>query len=175
MALGNLLSSIKLGELEIANRTAMAPMAMGEAFYVPDEKWSKRVIRYFEERAIGGIGLLNTGFVRATDGLASQPIIGIYNDGFIDSHTKLVERVHKYDSKIFIQLGLQGGKWISEAPSAVYSPNYPQKPRELTTGEMDGLVRSFIDAAGRSVKAGYDGVEIHGGHTYFIGAILCKF
>lgn len=172
MALDNLLSSIKLGELEIANRAAMAPMAMGEAFYVPDEKWSKRVIRYFEERAIGGIGLLNTGFVRATDGLASQPIIGIYNDRFIDSHAKLVERVHKYGSKIFIQLGLQGGKWISEAPSAVYSPNYPQKPRELTTGEMDGLVRSIIDATGRSVKAGYDGVEIHGGHTYFIGAMM---
>ncbi len=172
MVLDNLLSSIKLGGLEIANRTAMAPMAMGEAFYVPDEKWSKRVIRYFEERAIGGIGLLNTGFVRATDGLASQPIIGIYNDGFIDSHIKLVERVHKYDSKIFIQLGLQGGKWISEAPSSVYSPNYPQKPRELTTGEIEGLVRSFIDATGRSLKAGYDGVEIHGGHTYFIGAMM---
>jgi len=172
MALDSLLSSIKLGELEIANRVAMAPMAMGEAFYVPDEKWSKRVIRYFEERAIGGIGLLNTGFVRATDGLASQPIIGIYNDGFINSHAKLVERVHKYGSKIFIQLGLQGGKWVSEAPSSVYSPNYPEKPRELTTGEMDGLVRSIIDATGRSVKAGYDGVEIHGGHTYFIGAMM---
>ena len=91
MTLDNLLSSIKLGDLEIANRIAMAPMAMGEAFYVPDEKWSKRVIKYLEERAIGGIGLLNTGFVRVTDKLASQPIIGIYNDGFIDSHTCTVQ------------------------------------------------------------------------------------
>lgn len=150
----------------------MAPMAMGEAFYIPEETWSKRVLRYFEERAAGGIGLINTGFVRVTDGLASQPIIGIYNDNLIKSHAELVRRVHRHDSKIFIQLGLQGGKWGSEVPSSMYSPNYPFKTRELTTGEIESLVESFIDAAGRSIEAGYDGIEIHGGHTYFIGAMM---
>ncbi len=150
----------------------MAPMAMGEAFYIPEETWSKRVMRYFEERAAGGLGLLNTGFVRVTGGLASQPIIGMYSDRFIPSHAELVKRVHRHNAKIFIQLGLQGGKWGSEVPSTIYSPNYPIKTRELTTGEMDGLIESFLDAAGRSIEAGYDGIEVHGGHTYFIGATM---
>ncbi|MFC1539822.1 FAD-dependent oxidoreductase, partial [Candidatus Latescibacterota bacterium] len=41
-----------------------------------------------------------------------------------------------------------------------------------TTGEADGLVRDFIDAAGYAREAGYDGVEIHGGHTYLVGAFM---
>ncbi|MCL4377767.1 MAG: FAD-dependent oxidoreductase, partial [Actinobacteria bacterium] len=46
------------------------------------------------------------------------------------------------------------------------------KPRALTTDELDMLVGCFIDAAGRGMQAGYDGVEIHGGHLYLIGALI---
>jgi len=172
MALDNLLSPIKLGDLEILNRVAMAPMGMGEPLYSPDETWPKRVIRYYEERAIGGAGLIITGFNRVHEKLACVPNVGIYDDRFIPSHTELVEKIHKYGSKIIHQIALMGGKFGREGPSSIYSLNYFERPRELTTEEIDGLVQSFIDAAGRGIKAGYDGVEVHGGHTYFIGAMM---
>jgi len=34
------------------------------------------------------------------------------------------------------------------------------------------LVQCFIDAARRGVEAGYDGVEVHGAHSYLIGQMV---
>ncbi|HDY89023.1 MAG TPA: hypothetical protein ENH82_13035, partial [bacterium] len=131
-----------------------------------------RSIRYYEERAIGGMGLIITQFTRVNGKIASVPIVGIYDDRFIPSHEELVERVHKHGTKIFLQIALSGGKLGTEAPSSIYSLNYVVKPRELTTEELDSLVEDFIKAAGRAVEAGYDGVEVHGAHSYLIGQMM---
>ncbi|MCE5250909.1 NAD(P)/FAD-dependent oxidoreductase [bacterium] len=170
MAFPHLFSPIKLGKIEVPNRTAVAPMGVG--LYSCDETWPYRHARYYEERAIGGIGLVITSFVRVHGKLASVPLNGIYDDHFIPSHKKLVDRIHKYDTKIICQIALSGGKISSDAPTSMYSPNYYVKPRELSTGELDELVQSFIDAAGRALEAGYDGVEVHGAHTYLIGQMM---
>lgn len=170
MAYNHLLSPIKLGPVEIPNRVALAPM--GVNLFSPDETWPKRQIRYFEERAIGGVGLIITSFVRVHGSLASFPITGMYDDRFIPSHKKLVDRIHKYDTKIFLQIALSGGKISTDAPTAMYNINYYVKPHELTTDELDELVEAYIKAAGRAVKAGYDGVEVHGAHTYLVGQMV---
>jgi len=170
MALQHLFAPIRLGNIEVSNRCAMAPM--GGGLYSVDETWPMRSIRYYEERAIGGLGLIITQFTRVNDKLASVPIVGMYDDRFIPSHKELVERVHKHGTKIILQIALSGGKFSSEAPSSIYSPNYVVKPRELTAEELDGLVEDFIKAAGRAIKAGYDGVEVHGAHSYLIGQMM---
>ena len=69
MVLEKLLSPIKIGKTEIANRVALAPM--GVSVYSPDDSWPKRTIRYFEERAIGGTGLIITSFTRVHNKLAT--------------------------------------------------------------------------------------------------------
>ncbi|MFC1650894.1 FAD-dependent oxidoreductase [Candidatus Latescibacterota bacterium] len=166
----NLFSPIHLGTVEINNRTVMAPINNG--LLSTDETWPMRTIRYYEERAIGEIGLIITGAVRVNGVLAGIPKVGIFNESFIPAHKKLVDRIHKYDTKIFCQLTLNGGKVGKDAPSSIYNPAYPVRPRELTTDEADGLVGDFIDAAGYARAAGYDGVEIHGGHTYLVGAFM---
>ncbi|MFC1607874.1 FAD-dependent oxidoreductase [Candidatus Latescibacterota bacterium] len=166
----NLFSPIKLDTLEIPNRTVLAPM--GTRIYSNDETWPKRTIRYFEERARGETGLLITNFVRVHDSLASFPIQGIYDDRFIPTHAEMAERIHRYDSKIFLQIALSGGRRSNDAPSAIYNDCYLVKPRELTTDELDELVESFITAAGRAREAGYDGVELHGAHSYLVGQMV---
>ena len=117
MALQNLFSPIKLGKVEIKNRCAMAPM--GGGLYSVDETWPMRSIRYYEERAIGGMGLIITQFTRVNGKIASVPIVGIYDDRFIPSHEELVKRVHKHGTKIFLQIALSGGKLGTEAPSSI--------------------------------------------------------
>ncbi|MCE5252464.1 NAD(P)/FAD-dependent oxidoreductase [bacterium] len=169
MSYPNLFSPIKLGSVEMPNRTVMAPINNG--LLSTDETWPFQTIRYYEERAIGGIGLIITGAVRVST-LAGIPKVGIFHERFIPSHKKLVDRIHKYDTKIFCQLTLNGGKVGKEAPSAIYNPAYPCRPPELTTEQLDGLVEDFIRAAGYAREAGYDGVEIHGGHTYFVGQMM---
>jgi 2,4-dienoyl-CoA reductase-like NADH-dependent reductase (Old Yellow Enzyme family)/thioredoxin reductase len=170
MAFPHLFSPIRIGGVEIKNRCVMAPMGVG--FYSFDETWPKSEIRYFEERAAGGLGLIITPFVRVHGSLASVHNIGMYDDKFIPSHEEFVRRVHSQGAKTYMQIALTGGKLGCDAPSAVYSENYVVKPRELTTGELDMLVESFISAAGRARKAGYDGVELHGAHTYLVGAMM---
>lgn len=165
----HLFTPIKLGTLEIPNRIVMAPINNG--LLSTDETWPLITIRYYEERAVGETGLIITGAVRVST-LAGIPKVGIFNESFIPSHKKLVDRIHKYDTKIFCQLTLNGGKVGKEAPSAIYNPAYPCKPPELTTEQLDGLVEDFIRAAGYAREAGYDGVEVHGGHTYFVGAMM---
>jgi 2-enoate reductase len=170
MSFSHLFSPIKLGRVEIPNRIAMAPMGVGLSS--PDETWPLREIRYFEERAIGGTGLIITPFTRVHGSLASIQLVGIYNDRFIPSHKKFVERIHRYDTKIFLQIALSGGQLSHDAPTSMYSNLYPVKPRELTADELDELSASFVSAAGRAIEAGYDGVEVHGAHSYLIGQMM---
>lgn len=170
MAFPHLFTPIKLGSVDIKNRCVMAPMGVG--FYSPDETWPKSEIRYFEERADGGMGMILTPFVRVHGNLASIPVIGMYDDKFIPTHEEFVKRVHKHGAKTFMQIALTGGKLGSDGPSAIYSENYVVKPRALTTAELEMLVEAFIKAAGRARKAGYDGVELHGAHTYLVGAMM---
>ena len=175
MTLKNLFSPIRIGNAEILNRCVMAPMNLGAPMYSEDDKWPKKTIRYYEERAIGGMGLIITQFIRVYDKLACYPIVGLYDDSLIESHAKLVERVHRHGTKIFHQAALMGGKVHTghgEGVSSIYSPVHVYKPRELTTDELDMLEGKFIDAARRGMQAGYDGVEIHGAHLYLIGALI---
>jgi 2,4-dienoyl-CoA reductase-like NADH-dependent reductase (Old Yellow Enzyme family)/thioredoxin reductase len=104
--------------------------------------------------------------------LCGFPKVGVYHERFIPSHRKLVETVHRHGAAIFCQLQLNGGKVGKEAPTAIYNPAYPCMPPELTTDQADELVESFIRAAGFAREAGYDGVEVHGGHTYLIGQFM---
>lgn len=165
----HLFQPIHLGPLTIPNRVALAPMDLG--FKTVDETWPERFIRYVEERCRGEVGLIITHFTRATL-LASSPIVGSYDDRFIDSHKRLTEVVHRYDSKIFLQIAAQGGKGGGAAPSAIESPNYPEIPRELTIEEIEHIIQDFARAAARARLAGYDGVELHGAHTYLVGAFV---
>jgi 2,4-dienoyl-CoA reductase-like NADH-dependent reductase (Old Yellow Enzyme family)/thioredoxin reductase len=170
MSFSHLFSPIRLGSLEVRNRTVMAPINNG--LLSVDETWPLRTIRYYEERAKGGIGLIVTGACRVHGVLGGLPKVGIYHERFIPSHKKLVEAAHRHGAAIFCQLQINGGKVGKEAPSAIYSPAYPCMPPELTTAQADELVESYIRAAGIAREAGYDGVEVHGGHTYLIGQFV---
>ena len=173
MELKSLFSPLKLGNVEIPNRVVLAPM--GTSLYSPDDKWPRRSIRYFEERAAGGTGLILTSFTRVHNKLATgnAPLVGLFDDYLIESHAELVKKVHAHGTKIFVQLSLFGCKFGgTEAPSAIYSLNYNVKPRALTTDELDYLVECFMKAGVRAREAGYDGVEVHGGYDYLIGQMV---
>jgi 2,4-dienoyl-CoA reductase-like NADH-dependent reductase (Old Yellow Enzyme family) len=60
MSFEKLFSPIKVGNIEIPNRTVMAPMNLGKPMYLADDTWPRKTIRYYEERAIGDIGLIIT-------------------------------------------------------------------------------------------------------------------
>lgn len=142
--------------------------------YVLDE-----YIAFMEERAKGGTGLLMTGVTRILSEVGMRPgSMGIYDDKLIPGLRKLTDAVHKHDSKIFMQLHHSGTRTSEEtravipsAPSAIVHFRTGVVPRALTLLEIQHLIEAFGQGARRARDAGFDGVEVHGGHGY----LICQF
>ncbi len=177
----NLLKSPKkINNLEIKNRVVMTAMGAGLANL--DGTPSDKMIQYYEERAKGGVGLIVTEITRVNDetgvGLPAQ--LSVSNDNVIPKLTKLAEAVHKWGSKIFVQLHHPGRQTYSQligdkpvvAPSAIPCGICKQETRALENAEIKELVQQHIEGAKRAKQAGIDGVELHGAHGYLIAQFL---
>ena len=176
-----LFESIKIGNVEIKNRIAMAPMA-NIGLITPDGCFTKRAVDYYVERAKGGTGLIITGAVKVENEIEklkmpSFPCITTNPTHFIQTASELTERVHAYGAKIFIQitlgLGRSGAPGFLDgqpvAPSAI--PNYWDPTitcRELTTEEVETMVKRFGEAALIAKESGFDGIEIHAVHEGYL-------
>lgn len=168
-------------EMELRNKIVMP--AMVSNFALKDGQVSDRLIAYYEARAKGGVGLI---IVEATyvhpSGKGFRCGVGIYKDELVPGLKRLVDAVHRNGAKIAIQLYHAGRQTSAKvtgrpvlAPSVVtFSPN-DDVPKELSREEIDELTKAFRDAALRAKKAGFDAVEIHGGHGYLLNQFLSPY
>lgn len=170
----------QMGNLRLKNRLVMAPMLTHlatETGAVTEDQ-----IRYYEERARGGVGLI---IVEATcvaaplgKGFADETCLD--REGLVSGHARLVEAVHSWGARIAIQLHHAGRRTYPRfigglqpvGPSPVADAGGYPVPRELTPEEIEGIIRSFGAAAERARRAGYDAVEIHGAHGYLLHQFL---
>jgi 2-enoate reductase len=168
---------IKIGELEIKNRIAMAPMAI-HGLVNPDGTLTKRAVEYYLERARGGVGLIITGLFKVENEIeAVVPGVPFISRASVAPFAELAEAVHSLNSKIFVQLTAGYGRVGHPArlrkrpvaPSAL--PNYWDPAvtcREMKTEEVEQLVRHFGEAAKILAMAEVDGVEIHAVHEGYL-------
>ncbi|HHY93419.1 MAG TPA: FAD-dependent oxidoreductase [Firmicutes bacterium] len=177
-----LLEPFRIGKVEIKNRVAMAPMGIG-GLATLEAGFSQRAIDYYVERAKGGTGLIITGVVKVENEIEKfhEPLLvpcATYNPAhFIQTAAELTERVRAYGSKIFLQLTAGFGHNAPPmmlaghpvAPSAI--PDYwvpTVTCRELTTDEVETLVRKFGESARIAAMSGFDGIEIHAVHEGYL-------
>ncbi|MBB6632142.1 FAD-dependent oxidoreductase [Clostridium algidicarnis] len=176
----NLFSKGKIGKLEIKNRIVMP--AMGTSLATSTGEASDEMIRFYEERAKGGAGLIITEITRVDNetGVGTPNQLCANNLNQIPRLEKLSRAVHRYDSKIFLQLHHPGRQSHSNlidgrqivAPSAVTSSAIGELPREMTTEEVEAMVKKFVTGAKIAQMGGIDGVELHGAHGYLLGQFL---
>ncbi|SDY37324.1 oxidoreductase [Lachnobacterium bovis] len=185
----NLFEPIKIGNLEIKNRYAMAPMGplgLGDC----EGGWNDRGIDYYTRRAKGGIGLIITG-VTFSDTEVEKPSFpntpnSTYNPvQFVRTSREMTERVHAYGAKIFLQMSGGFGRVtiptnLGEFPpvsaSAVPHRWLDKTCRPLTVEEIHGIVKSFGKGAYNAKRAGFDGIEIHAVHEgYLIDQFAISF
>ena len=173
----------RIGRMELKNRIVMAPM--GTYLANRDGTVGDRLIRYYEERAKGGAGLIIVE-IAAVDhprgrGMTRQ--IGISDDKFLPGLSELASAVHRQGAKLGIQLHHGGriaapflsGGFEAVAPSVV--PLVPAElgvTRALKEEEIAHLVQCYAGAAVRARNAGIDGVEVHAGHGYLINQFLSR-
>jgi 2,4-dienoyl-CoA reductase-like NADH-dependent reductase (Old Yellow Enzyme family)/thioredoxin reductase len=176
----NLFKEGKIGELTLKNRIVMPPMGTNLAGV--EGEVTDHLIAYYEERAKGGTGLIVVEFTcidyEYGKGFVRQ--VRLDDDRFIPGIHRLANAVHKYGTKVFVQIhhagrqsnsSLINGKQIV-APSSVASAAVGEEPRELTTTEVKELVEKFVQGAVRCKRAGIDGVEVHAAHGYLINQFL---
>ncbi|AQQ54034.1 oxidoreductase [Planococcus lenghuensis] len=168
---------INIGSIELANRLIAAPMQQyrGSAEGYATDYHAGHYSRF----AAGGLGLViieSTSI--AESGRLFQNDIGIFSDRHISPLKNVTEAVHKHGVPVFIQL-CHGGRKASPdnqgemlAPSALpYNEDYGT-PNEMTQEEIREVVEQFRQAAGRSVEAGFDGIELHAAHGYLLHQFL---
>ncbi len=176
----NLFKEGKIGNLTLKNRIVMPPMGTNLAGL--EGEVTDHLIAYYEERAKGGTGLIIVEFTcidyEYGKGFIRQ--LRLDDDRFIPGIHRLANAIHKYGSKVFVQIhhagrqsnsSLINGKQIV-APSNVACAAVGEEPRELTTAEVKELVNKFVQTAVRCKQAGIDGVEVHGAHGYLINQFL---
>lgn len=172
----------RIGPLQLKNRAVMMPMATDLA----DSRGivTDRQIRYYQERAKGGVAMIINEYtgVDDVDSIPSVHNLRAAQEYHVSELEKLTDAVHLYDCKIVAQLH-HGGATSNPAltgrqnlaPSAVPIADGRPVPKEMTKDDIRRIQQKFVDAAVRCQKAGYDAVELHGAHGYLIAQFFSKY
>lgn len=182
-----LFSTYRLGPMELKNRIVLAPMTRCRAIgNVPNALMAE----YYAQRAGAGL-LITEGTSPSANGLGYARIPGIYTDDQIAGWKLVTEAVHEKGAQLFLQLMHcgrighplnmpEGSKLV--APSAVPSEgqmytddagmqDFPM-PLAMTEKEIHEAVAEYVHAAQNAMKAGFDGVELHGANGYLLEQFL---
>ncbi len=145
---------------------------------------SDKLIEKYAHLAKNEIGCIITGYAAVSrNGVSPYPrMLKIFDDGVIDKYKELTEAVHRHDTPIVLQIAHCGRQTSSKAigvqkvaPSNVLHAFYPDKAKELTENEIYGIIDDFVNAAVRAEKAGFDAVQLHGGHGYLLHDFLSPY
>lgn len=171
----NLLAPLDLGFTTLQNRTLMGSMHTG----LEEEKGGfDKLAAFYEARAKGGVGLIVTGGISPNARGRLAPL-GCELSKFwhVKKHKKITEAVHKYPTKICVQL-LHAGRYsyhpFSLSSSKVKSPINPFTPSAMSVRQIKGTIKDFAKSSYLAQQAGYDGVEIMGSEGYLINQFSCK-
>jgi 2,4-dienoyl-CoA reductase-like NADH-dependent reductase (Old Yellow Enzyme family)/thioredoxin reductase len=174
MAFSHLLAPGRIASMEIRNRIVMAPM--GSNLAAEDGHVGERLIRYYEERARGGVGLIivGVGAVAHPAGVCIPKQVAISNDGFLPGLEALTRRLQAHGAKVAIQLQ-HGGKVARqdmEAGRPMWVPSVPT----LAAGDLlNDLTPDEIQAViGHLAKPGA-AVRFHEMTTADIGVLIEQF
>lgn len=154
------------------NRLVLPPMCQYQA--TEDGYPTTYHLLHYGGKAMGGVGTVILEATPVTpEGRISGNDIGIWEDGQVPGLAKLADAIACYGSVPGIQLGHAGRKaWPgvqrAVAPSALAFAPERLTPEALTTEEVEELIKSFVKAAERAVKAGFKMLELHGAHGYLI-------
>lgn len=184
-----LFQATRFGDIEIANRVVMAPLTRSRADELNgDVPGSEMNVEYYRQRSNAGL-IISEGTQVSMVGKGYMATPGIYSDAQVDGWKRITEAVHVAGSKIVAQIWHVGrishpdltGGVQPIAPSAVqpkaiaYTHNGKVDvpvPHALTIEEIPGVVNEFRLGAANAIRAGFDGVEIHGANGYLIDQFL---
>ncbi|HBH9501712.1 TPA: NADH-dependent flavin oxidoreductase [Escherichia coli] len=166
-------------KIKLRNRIVMAPMTTWSAN--PDGTISEQELEFYKRRS-QNVGLVITGCTYVTpSGIGFTHEFAAYDDRFINSLEKLAAAAKSGGAPAILQIFHAGNKAIPElvpnndvisaSASSVKSGDFMKRvvqSREMTENEIQETIRAFGDVTKRAIKAGFDGVELHGAHGFLL-------
>ncbi len=181
-----LLDPLVVGEWQLPNRVVLAPLTRtrASAGRVPNAMMAE----YYRQRS--GAGLILTEATSVTPmGVGYPDTPGIWSPEQVAGWQQITRAVHEAGGRILLQLWHVGrmsdpsylNGELPVAPSAIAPEGHPSllrpvrpfvTPRALETDELPGVVEAYRLGAENAMKAGFDGVEIHGANGYLLDQFL---
>ena len=166
-------------KIKLRNRIVMAPMTTWSAN--PDGTISEQELEFYKRRS-QNVGLVITGCTYVTpSGIGFTHEFAAYDDRFINSLEKLAAAAKSGGAPAILQIFHAGNKAIpvlvpnndviSASASSVKSGDFMKRvvqSREMTENEIQETIRAVGDVTKRAIKAGFDGVELHGAHGFLL-------
>jgi 2,4-dienoyl-CoA reductase-like NADH-dependent reductase (Old Yellow Enzyme family) len=185
----HLFEPLTLRSVTFPNRIGVSPMCEYSSHDGLANEWH---FVHLGSRAVGGAGLVMTEAAGvSSEGRISPQDLGIWSDAHAEALAPIVRFIRHQGSVAGVQLAHAGrkastqrpwygsdcipqsaGGWQPIAPSPIaFSPNYCP-PREMTGEDIARVCRDFAAAAERSIRAGFQVIEIHAAHGYLIHEFL---
>jgi len=196
-----LFKPIKIGNVEIKNRIAMAPL--GHYGSTLDGDVTDQVKAWYAARAKGGTGLIISGAIYTNEKafkLSKHRNLALYDVKHTFHISEMVEIIHAFGAKVFAQLSPGSGRQGMglPAPSAIPyqmpTENFPktaehehkkrnlpltwtrlqngQIPTELTILEIQEIEDYWANSVWLAKCCNFDGVELHSAHGYLSAQFL---
>lgn len=171
--------------MTLQQRIAMAPMTRlrADTKHIP----LPFVKEYYQQRAaIPGTLLVTEATVISPRHGGYPNVPGIYTDEQITAWKEVTKAVHEKGSYIYLQLWALGRaanpSFLQQhGMNLVSSSDIPMKstfsdemhhPKPLTEKGIKDAIMDFTLAAQNAMKAGFDGVEIHGANGYLVDQFI---
>ena len=164
------------------NRVAMAAMTHYSA--PEDGSVADAELAYIARRSLGPGVVFTACVATSPDGKAYDGEPAAHDDRFLPGLTAWADTIKRGGARAILQLHHGGGVCPPRlvpngdivSPSGVSTPGRSEAtPRELSDPEIEAIIEGFRTAAIRGAKAGFDGVEIHGGYGYLPQQFLSPY
>lgn len=185
-----LLEPYTLRQLTLPNRIAVSPMCQYSSVDGLANDWH---LVHLGSRAVGGAGLVITEATAVTDdGRITPQDLGLWKDEQIEGLQRITRFITAQGSVAGIQLAHAGrkastwrpwlgkhgsvpqseGGWTPVGPSAIAFDPQHTVPVQLSESQIQDVIQAFVDAARRSLIAGFKVVEVHAAHGYLLHQFL---
>jgi N-ethylmaleimide reductase len=176
--------------LRLPNRVAMAPMTRGRADDATGVPHPAAPV-YYAQRASAGL-IVSEGVWPMASGKNGPGQPGLATAAQVEGWQRVTTAVHAAGGRIFAQLWhggrvshplTQPGGQLPPAPSAVRMAGSifnregwtdTVEPRAMTVAEIEQTIEAFAAAARNAIRAGFDGVELHGANGYLIQEFIAE-
>ena len=161
-----LFEEAKLGNLTVKNRLIRS--ATWEGVADPDGEITEVAYDIYKELAKGGVGAIITGFTSvALNDYYFEGMMRLCDDRLIPQFKRLVDIIHVENCPVIVQLAL--GAYYRQLPNGSYRQ---VEPDDMTVDEIQNVIAQFGEAARRAKEAGFDGVQIHAAHFFFLSRFI---